>query len=46
MGHLGYLYVETKSCEIRSKIGNGGVRLAKRSSGIFRAVVMGIQSVV
>lgn len=46
MGYLGYFYVETKSFEIRSEFGNGGVPLAKWSRGIFQSVVMAIQSIV
>jgi hypothetical protein len=46
MGYLGYFYVETKSFKIRSEFGNGGVPLTKWSRGIFRSVVMAIQSIV
>lgn len=46
MGYLGCICVESKSYEIRSEIGNGGVRLDWRSRGIFRAVVLGKLSVI
>jgi hypothetical protein len=39
MGYLGYFYVEAKSFEFCLEIGFVGVRLAKRSGGVFRAVV-------
>lgn len=42
---MGYFYVETKSYEIQYESRNGGVRLAERSKGIFRAVVLGRSSV-
>jgi hypothetical protein len=38
MGYLGFFYVEAKSFEFRSAIGDGSVRLAERSRGLFRAV--------
>lgn len=38
--------MESKSYEIQSEIGNGGVRLDEKSRGIFRAVVMGRPSMV
>jgi hypothetical protein len=46
MGYLGYFYIESKSFELQSGVGNGGFRLAKWSRGLFRSVVMGFQSVV
>jgi hypothetical protein len=46
MGYLGYFYIETKSYEIRFRVGNGGVGLVERSRGIFLVVVMVIQSIV
>lgn len=46
MGYLGYFYVETKSYEIRSGIGNGGFQLGEWSRGIFWSVVMSFHSVV
>lgn len=45
MSFLGYFYVEAKSYEIALS-GNGGARLAERSRGILRAVVLGRPSVV
>lgn len=44
MGYLGFFYVEAKSFEFRSEI-SGGVRLAERSRGVFRVVVLGWPSV-
>lgn len=46
MGYLGYFYVESKSFELQSGVGNKGSRLAEWSRGLFRSVVMGFQSVV
>jgi hypothetical protein len=46
MGYLGYFYVESKSFELRSGVGNGGFRLAEWSIGLFRSMVKGFQSVV
>jgi hypothetical protein len=43
---MGYFYVESKSFELRSEVGNGGFRLAEWSKGLFRSVVMGFQSMV
>jgi hypothetical protein len=40
MGYVGYFYVETKSFEIRSGAGNGGIQLSEWSKGIVRSVVM------
>lgn len=45
MGYLGFFYVEAKSFEFRSAIGDGSVRLAERSRGLFRAVHMSRQSI-
>jgi hypothetical protein len=39
MGYLGYVYVESKSFEIRSDV-HGGVRLEERSKGLSRSVIM------
>ncbi|GLT55585.1 hypothetical protein SLA2020_286950, partial [Shorea laevis] len=46
MGYVGYFYVETKSFEIRSGVGNGGFQLSEWSKGIVRSVVMSFQTVV
>jgi hypothetical protein len=46
MGYMGYFYIESKSFELRSRVGNGGCRLAEWSRGVFRSVVMDFQSVV
>jgi hypothetical protein len=46
MGYVGYFYVETKSFEIRSGVGNGGFQLSEWSRGIVRSVVMSFQTVV
>jgi hypothetical protein len=46
MGYLGFFYVETKAFEIRSEFCvGGGVQLAERSRGLFRAVFLGIVSI-
>ncbi|GLT70445.1 hypothetical protein SLA2020_425260 [Shorea laevis] len=37
--------VEAKSFELRSTVGDGGVRLAERSRGLFRAVHLGRLSI-
>ena len=39
MGYLGYVYVESKSFEVRSNV-RGGVRLEERSKGPSRSVIM------
>jgi organic hydroperoxide reductase OsmC/OhrA len=39
MGYLGYVYMESKSFEIRSDV-RGGVRLEERSKGLSRSVIM------
>jgi hypothetical protein len=45
MGYLGFFYVKAKSFEIHSEISVGGTRLAERSRGTFKAVVLGRQSI-
>jgi hypothetical protein len=39
MGYLGYVYVESKSFEVRSDV-RGGVRLEERKKGLSRSVIM------
>jgi hypothetical protein len=39
MGYLGYVYVESKSFEVRSDV-RGGVRLEERSKGVSRSVII------
>jgi len=46
MGYLGYFYIESKSFELRSGVGNRGCPLAEWSRGVFRSVVMDFQSMV
>ena len=46
MGYLGCICMESKSYEIRSDIGNGGVRLDERSTSILQVVVLGKLSVI
>jgi len=45
MGYLRFFYVEAKSFEIHFKIGVGGIQLAERSRGLFRAVFLGRLSI-
>jgi hypothetical protein len=45
MGYLGFCYVDSKSFEFRSDV-SSGVRQAKRSRSIFRAVNLGWPSIV
>jgi hypothetical protein len=44
MGYLGYVYVESKSFEVRSNV-RGGVRLEERSRGLSRSVIMAWPSI-
>ena len=44
MGYLGYVYVESKSFEIRSDV-RGGVCLEERSKGLSRFVIMAWPSI-
>jgi hypothetical protein len=44
MGYLGYVYVESKSFEVRSNV-RGGVRLEERSKGLSRSVIMAWPSI-
>jgi hypothetical protein len=39
MGYIGYVYVESKSFEVRSDV-RGGVRLEERKKGLSRSVIM------
>jgi hypothetical protein len=39
MGYLGYVYVESKSFEVRSNV-HRGVHLEERSKGLSRSVIM------
>jgi hypothetical protein len=39
MGYLGYVYVDSKSFEVRSDV-RGGVRLEERSKGVSRSVII------
>lgn len=45
-GLFGFFYVESKSYELRSRVGNEGFRLAEWSKGLFRSVEMGFPSMV
>lgn len=42
---MGYFYVEGKAFEILFEIGNNGIRLVERSSGVYRVVRLGKRSV-
>lgn len=42
---MGFIYVEPKQFVIRTEIGVGGIQLAERSRGIFRALVLGRLSI-
>jgi hypothetical protein len=44
MGYLGYVYVESKSFEVRSNV-CGGVRLEERSKGLSRSVILAWPSI-
>jgi hypothetical protein len=46
MGYLGFFFVKAKTFEILSEVGNGGIRLAERSKGVYRAVILGKFSVI
>ena len=46
MGCLGCICVESKPYEIQSNLGNGGIRLDERSTGIFLVVVLGKLSMI
>jgi hypothetical protein len=43
---MGYFYIEAKSFELLSEGGNISIRFAKRSIGIYRAVILGKPSVM
>jgi hypothetical protein len=40
MGYVGYFYVESKSFDLRSGVGNGIVKLTECGNGQMRSVVM------
>ena len=44
MGYLGYIYVESKSFEVRSNV-SGGVHLEERSKGLSRSMILAWPSI-